>query len=835
MTSGELLRYIVNGVFVMTFKQMGEWGVATDDAGDFVLTDWPSAIYFKRRCGMECAIDERVHNRVICLAEVALAGQIGKFPCRTTARKISTVIHDLSGQDVSLLEYGASESPNEWARKAEALVRCLDALLLCALDRPNAIIGDAVSDIARTMSEYLEQHEDESVLIADETVRYANLFSQPLHLEDPETSPLRLADVFVRPRFQFVYGHDRRSQPKDGIFEVVDRFAHGKEMDDGGRRSTHRVLTVLGQPGVGKTSLIAGLLDAHAKGSVFNGLGKVACVRLSRLAHTRFYSSRSPLRFIICHLGLAFEDFENGLLILDGLDELCLVLSAGATINDFYSGLLDDALSFPSLRVIVTSRLNYIGHSLLMKGPSTVMELLPFDLGQAHEMVNHMQVDGRRIPSSILKSMYARFDDFPFLGVPLLLYTTLALELDLGEAMEVGDFYDRIFSEMSKRTYGDGRAQTYSEVCDPREIAGAFAVEMRRRSDKCLDERAARAVLASLELNELSEELREAIGKGFGLTFFYTGSPELDGHLLAPEFAHRSFVDFLAAEQIYARLCEAIGKSERDGDGSGLTYWWEQFDYLLGWSEMGREVLDFFVYKARNGGIPKSDVANTLLKWFTGAYLTHGMAYRSGRETNENCLTKVLTLFTNYWRVLKSLCPDRPLLKEVDVFDRETFFDMLRVASTKTSQTLCFDNEDFEASDLGDMILEEYSFRGADFSGANMTDAHCDSSDFTGARFVGTLLTGTDFENAMLSGADMRCVSCEGIHLSGAMADSEDPITILGRDKQVFSSFPDIHYIIDDAGAEQDLFDAPQGVFSKIDRGDSVVTLSRADDDMDDW
>lgn len=835
MTSGELLKSIVSGVLVMTFKHMGEWGVATDGAGNFVLSDWPSATYFRRRCEMGCAIDERAHNRVLCLVESALAGQIEKFPYRSTARKVSTAIYDISGQDVSMLEYAAGESADEQTKKAKALLSCLDALLLCALDRPNAIIGDAVDDIIRVKCEYLEDSDDGFVVITDETVRYLNLFSQPLHLEDPGASPLRLADVFVQPRFQFVYSHDKRSQPMSRIFEAIDRFARGEEMDDCGGQNPYRVLTILGQPGVGKTSLVAGLVDAHTRGRAFKDLGKVACVRLSRLAHTRFYNAESPLRFIVHHLGFTPGDFENGLLILDGLDELCLVLSAGATINDFYAGLLDDALSFPSLRVIVTSRLNYIGHSLLMNGPSTVVELLPFDLDQVHEMEDRMIAGGRVIPDPILESLDVRFDDFPYLGVPLLLYTTLSLNLSLSKTMEIGDFYDRIFSEMTKRTYGDGRAQTYSEACDPREIAGAFAVEMRRRSDKCLDERAARAVLASMELDELSEGMREAISKGFGLTFFYTGRPELDGHLLAPEFAHRSFVDFLSAEQIYGKLCEAIDQSEGSSDDSGLPYWWEQYDYLLGWSEMGPEVLDFFVYKVRNGRIPESDVANTLFKWFTGAYLDHGMAYRSGRETKENCLTKVLTLFTNYWRLMKSLCPDKSLLKEMVVFDRETFFDMLRVASTKTSQALCFDSEDLGASDLGDMILEECSFRGADFSGANMTDAHCDSSDFTGAKFVNTLLMGTDFENATLSGADMRCVSCEGIHLSGARADLGNPVIILSRDEQVFSAFPDIHYVINDKDAGQAMFDAPQGVFSKADRGDSVVTLSQIDDDSDDW
>lgn len=116
---------------------------------------------------------------------------------------------------------------------------------------------------------------------------------------------------------------------------------------------------------------------------------------------------------------------------------------------------------------------------------------------------------------------------------------------------------------------------------------------------------------------------------------------------------HRTFAEFLAADEIYERLYKDI---ELD-DVEGMEAWWEDFDYLLGMETLNDQALWFIKYKITASEADGDKIVNTLCNWFFETYLPAGMLYRSGRETGESSIEKSYVLLASYCSIVKTINP----------------------------------------------------------------------------------------------------------------------------------------------------------------------------------
>lgn len=597
--------------------------------------------------------------------------------------------------------------------------------------------------------------------IDDESHRYASTFNKQLHLDRMRKEDVTLKQIYVEPEFCYCPNDTDEIKVEAPLKDLVEAFVHDRLSDHGDFAPRANVLTLLGQPGVGKTSFLSFLCDSHYHGGFCRDVDAFYCIPLRELANTEFAVTDRPLKYICETLRIDPAGRERKLIILDGLDELCLILSAGASINDFFFKLLEDAEKCDDLKVLVTSRLNYVSAVFNKDLPSAVFELKEFSWAQSREMIDKIEkARSDEIPESLVRSLKERYEDYPFLTVPLLLYMIVALGIDVGEVSEIGQLYDRIFDEMSCRKYGLEGKQEFSTVIDPREIARSLAVEMRRRSQKYLDASEAKMVLESIDAKLESKEQRDAVEKGYGLTFFYE---KRHPDVFAPEFIHLTFVEFLSAEQIYLILSESISMNKASEFDEGLIYWWEQMDYLLSWSDLSEQTVDFFRYKVESNkdDLPINELVDALLDWLFTAYLSKGMVYKAGSEDMEDCVVKASRLFLNYWRLVKCLKPSESVLSTRDVFERQEFVNFLRTASRNTEVSFSLNYEDLSSCDLQDLDLSDCYLIGANFDDSDLSYSRFVEANLTQAHLSSCKLHMVDFEGAKMHGANISFSECE--------------------------------------------------------------------------
>lgn len=606
-------------------------------------------------------------------------------------------------------------------------------------------VATEIEDLARRLKENGRCRLENSFSL------YLNKFRKRLHLEKADGASVSLESIYVEPEYVYCPASAEEMRMAAPLKDVVEAFARNGVSRFGGIDGEARVMTLLGQPGVGKTSFLQFLASEHASGR-FCPEKTICCVPLRDLASSEFASASHPIKYIKDGLGLAERELGSMLLVLDGLDELCLVLSAGTSINDFYLSLVRDADNYSDCHILVTSRLNYVSAVFSASDPTIVFELKEFSWKNAQTMIDNIaRAREAEVPGIVVESLRARFRDYPFLTVPLLLYTVVALEINVGDVDEVGQLYDKIFAEMTDRSYGVSGRQLFSEAVDPRKLARAFASEMRRRGRKHLDSFEAKAALSRMDAFLPEGDEREAIEKSYGLTFFYEKKhPEL----FAPEFLHLTFVEFLAAERIYLTLAQAIEMNEASELDEGLVFWWKEMDYLFSGADLSDQVVDFFRYKVESGqgDLPKEKVVGTMLEWLFSAFLDKGMVYSAGSSDVDNCVEKASRLFVGYWRLMKCLSPDESILDGADPIERTDFLHFLRVASRYSDVPLSFRNENLALCDMRDLDLSYCDLSGADMSQSNLSFTRLRDCDLTGADFLCSCLDMTDFTRAHMNG-----------------------------------------------------------------------------------
>ena len=450
------------------------------------------------------------------------------------------------------------------------------------------------------------------------------------------------------------------------------------------------------------------------------------------MASSGFVDDQHPIKWLESQLQEGSEGFRDSLIVLDGLDELSLVLSVGETIDGFYRRILDDAVSL-SRKVVVTSRPNYI--DLVFdknRNAWQTIEIENLTLNDAEEMVNRLEyARGEKVSRKAIGAKMSKWDTYQqFLGIPLLLYTVLALEIDVTQVKGKCGMHERIFEQMHHKAYSERGETNFAATVDSREIARALASEMRRKGRKYLDSQQANDVIKRFASDLTSKKEGAIVENGYGMTFFYESG---SSGRFAPEFLHRTFMEYLAAEKIYS----SASKHAARNDSEAVQEWWLEFDYLLSGAQLSAQTVSFFRHLAKENEpiIPIRDLTSRMLMWLEDVYAPAGMI--RALSNDQGALEKSATLFVNYWRLVKAPNPCKPMLIALDWRQRKTFFDTFRVVShVRGRNWIDLTNEKLERMDLSCI-----DFTGCRLKGCNLKKAY---------------LTGCNFSKANLADANLE-------------------------------------------------------------------------------
>jgi uncharacterized protein YjbI with pentapeptide repeats len=297
------------------------------------------------------------------------------------------------------------------------------------------------------------------------------------------------------------------------------------------------------------------------------------------------------------------------------------------------------------------------------------------------------------------------------------------------------------------------------------------------------------------------------------LAAFYLKSGKADNSV---EFFHKSFGEFLCAEQMAETLEEFTFKSKKRGKTYEMAtkeLEWQIYD-LFGYGNLTAEIVEYLmallIKKDIDFGVLFERLHEFYLRWCDGDFIELWDATeeklplkkaqqlqqqdieRGQRQVDIYTGLNVMILLFELHRYgqsqeeLKEKLHFYPCGKPgSEEFDKERllriigYADSLKVYAFLGIIGQFLSGADLRSADLRSAYLRSAYLSGANLSGANLSGANLSGADLSGANLSGANLSGAnlsyaDLISANLSGADLRSADLSGANLSGANLRSAD-------------------------------------------------------------
>ena len=550
-----------------------------------------------------------------------------------------------------------------------------------------------------------------------------------------------------------------------------------------------RMLVVLGHPGSGKSTLITYLLNNFG----FLSQRRVLVYRFSTFESINWNGNPENIpQNMLLEMGLNKDTLHDCVLILDGLDEIAM------HGNDAYAELLncfsqqwvrDKSICHFSL--IITCRRNRI--SSLEDLQMRHILLCPFNEDQITRFACHYWGKSPDEFSDSEISILKRInnDDTALsnaMGIPLILYMTLALKIDLSENSGLCDIYSKIFSVDNKensiycRRYDKTHPITTQQASKIHDFSMGIAelIWEFNPAEGTVDKEKYEPLANRLIGDDKDTELRDLlIGQ-----YFMEGK---NGCQLL--FVHRSMHEYFIALSFYDKIKRLIELRQApqelyqtvsfDGQPCTLT----EFANLLGMQALSLfpDIQDYLLQMLRKDVLGDAKWWESFLSCFLNKGLANAAAGRS--KSGVNGLNEELTRFYNLlWLTreqLRIFGHEAPFTLCDHLVD--TIYLKIPYYSQRDLRGLSLNNVslpgcNFQENILIKTYLEEAILSYSDFSDANLYAANLRSAQLEQSSFSNADLSYADLSNANSAGAQfdnalLRYTSFRGANLTGVCFD----------------------------------------------------------------
>lgn len=593
-----------------------------------------------------------------------------------------------------------------------------------------------------------------------------------------------------------------KGQKKDlsNLEERLNKCTRGQDLKS-------RMLLILGQPGMGKSTMITWFLDWYPQKS---GADKkeILVYRFTDLnidwSFNFFGEKKREERIdfaILKCLNMKKQDLNGKILILDGFDEVSVGNNREKILNCLYNAWARDN-HIKDFSLLVTCRENYIEDLSQLTFPYITLQ--PWNESQIGSFCKqygkyaHGEQAELRITREAIEKMKEMRNIF---GIPILLYMTLALEITIRDESSIVEVYDQIFNLEKGGLYDRCLRRkillSYDEVHRIAVIKKQIHQFSRKISIWMFENNPEQAAIPKSEYEKIQDEIFEKkddikklqkkdvlIGNYFRMIHCYDG---VDTEKLT--FVHRSIYEYFVAETISSEIREAVAEMTEEAQESlagvlGYRLKKGNLDYTIG---------RYLKAKVSTLIVPYSeDKKKNFYIWLeatVGKMLNAGMLYYTGENIKKyrNVIGKELRCFLNILNVLRlfiAFSDQKYLLRDVNQKQMVFYIKCLaNYVDIKEKFIIDLNNTYLRGADLrgvnlaGSKLIEadlgEANLRGANLAGINLIQAdlretNLARADLSKANLTGSNLIKSDLTSTKLIAAKLRKINATGVNLIGA-------------------------------------------------------------------
>lgn len=600
---------------------------------------------------------------------------------------------------------------------------------------------------------------------------------------------LSLAKTYIFPDFKISKRNSNKNAPEEtsrnaafiapnsfkGIHNYINNvfLKNKKAFGDRVEAEDSRLLLLLGQPGQGKTSFCSKVVHDFCndlpleRDLIFLKLREIDCQARDFLNH--------PFENLEKQFKKYQFDYENAVIVLDGLDEL--YMTDGLTnneITEFINTLIKKTKNRPNIHLIVTSRFHYMDLQKISKKDVLVLSLSPLTLEQQTKWLHtyRSEYPGEKLTEELLveinDEVNTQFKEIrELINQPILLYLIAKADFEIKASDNRAKIYDELFKVMTERTWDDaGQLDKFEHLEENkerfREYLGTVAFKIYNSDKEWITSEDLRMMKETTEFIEdcKFENIENAL-KEVLVSFYFRPIEDTDTssreRSYSVEFFHKSLQEYLAAEHIWRTVLYEFTKRDDKrrrfvinewedglaliwgiGSGKGLTK--ETSSYL-------REII---------GNNAKKEDTNTLferLYSFMDEFFNQDFIYKHIASDEINSpITKGVNSFYLFWTIL-TMCNTNQL---IDLRKSgKSFNHLLRIKLESQNDFISLrliqlEGGNFKALQLVKVDMEGAQLRNCDFTYAFLKDINLKKSILRSSTFMKSHISNVDFAEGEL-------------------------------------------------------------------------------------
>ena len=650
--------------------------------------------------------------------------------------------------------------------------------------------------------------------IESRTQEYADKWNQNMFLNDFDEWDekagvnVKLSDVYLEEHLpHFIYG-DNENKSSD-LKELLTKYIDN--------RYENQMLLVLGQPGIGKSTLIT-WITAYFHSCIDD----ILVYRFASDLKNIEWEKDGISKRILENLNLSYRDLTGKVLILDGFDEISVGANRREVLDNLYGELIYKR-NIKCFLLIITCRENYIQEFERVKCKYIILQ--PWNEIQIKSFCNVFQIKtDAQISGSTIKNI---IKNRGVLGIPLILYMVLALNISFDNSGSIIDVYDKIFSL---------EGGIYDRCIDNKQYADSHRISELKKQIHQLSRDVAiwmfennpdEAFIPQEEYKKICIRFTQETGQkekileqDFTIGNFFRLKHCEGRYGEELYFVHRSIYEYFVAESIYSSIEDPIrvlSDESQEELASNIAVYLKQGEitYTIG-EYLQRKI--FRLFKKLS-----FEKKGKFYGWWEEAVvkmMDKGMFYYTNRNINyyENIMIKECQCFMNILEILRLMlnsCERKYIMEDINrkqlekyiryclvhihfssmisnscginkkydgVISKEEIEDMLtyklgekkkfklnKMALNKTDfKNIDFSNANLIATNLVEADLSNTDLRGADLSNADLRGANLQNANLRGANLQNANLRGANLQNANLRGANLECSNLKKVDLRGA-------------------------------------------------------------------